>query len=205
MVILLGMLIGFVAAIPLGPVNIFIISQAIKHGFFRGFLGGLTTAVLDLIYCLVAFFGVFHLTVNLAKYMPVIKIVAALILIAISLRLIQHSKSTKEPRPPQKLGASPRPVFGVLALYVSNPTLYAFWLAVAGTVTAHNWVHNSGWQPIVFAIACGLGSTLWYFIIVRYFSQHKDRLQPKTFRKIFLGLSVILIGFALYTLSTLFF
>jgi L-lysine exporter family protein LysE/ArgO len=199
------MLIGFVAAIPLGPVNIFIISQAIKHGFFHGFLGGLTTAVLDIAYCLVAFFGVFHLTVNVARYTTVMKIAAALILIGISLRLIQHSKDTQEPRPSQKLGVSPRPIFGVLALYVSNPTLYAFWLAVAGTVTAHNWVHDSGWQPFVFAIACGLGSTLWYFVLTRYFSRHKDKLQPQTFRIIFLCLSVILIGFALYTLGTLIF
>jgi len=34
------------------------------------------------------------------------------------------------------IGKSARPLLGVVLLYVSNPSLYAFWIGVAGEVTA---------------------------------------------------------------------
>lgn len=49
-IIFLGLLIGFLAAIPLGPLNIYAITQALKHDFLRGFSPGLTASFLDVIY-----------------------------------------------------------------------------------------------------------------------------------------------------------
>jgi len=60
--VLIGILIGFVAAIPLGPVNVYVISQAIKRDFLHGFMAGLTSAVLDFVYCLVAILGLTQVT-----------------------------------------------------------------------------------------------------------------------------------------------
>lgn len=57
MFVLLGLMVGFLAAIPLGPVNIFVISQTIKHDFLHGFLAGLATALMDFVYCLIALGG----------------------------------------------------------------------------------------------------------------------------------------------------
>ena len=72
MFVLLGLIVGFFAAIPLGPVNIFVISQTIKRDFLHGFLAGLTTAILDFIYCLIALVGFFHISfsLNLTKISP---------------------------------------------------------------------------------------------------------------------------------------
>jgi threonine/homoserine/homoserine lactone efflux protein len=49
-VILLGLLIGFLAAIPIGPINVFAVSQTLKHDFLHGLLVGLTTSLMDIIY-----------------------------------------------------------------------------------------------------------------------------------------------------------
>lgn len=206
MFVLLGLLIGFIAAIPLGPVNVFIISQTLKRGFFHGIMGGITAAILDTIYCLVAIIGISQITINLANLVPLLKVIAAFLLFAIGFRLFRQSKTYKELKPPPKITAiSPRPVIGVFLLYVSNPSLYAFWLAVGGIVTSHAWVLNRGSTPVVFAIACGIGGILWYFILCQYVSTHHHQFQPKTFRKIFLGLAVILFIFAIYTIISLFF
>ena len=68
MPIIIGLMFGFIAAIPLGPVNVFVISQTIKRDFFHGFMAGLTAAVLDTIYCLIAVLGISQMTFNLDKY-----------------------------------------------------------------------------------------------------------------------------------------
>jgi L-lysine exporter family protein LysE/ArgO len=202
MFVLLGLLVGFIAAIPLGPVNIFVISQTIKRDFLHGFLAGMTTAILDFVYCLIALVGFFHFSfsLNVTKAIPFLKIVAGLILIGIAVRLVKQAKDFPADKSLPKAPRSARPVLGVALLYVSNPSLYFFWLAVAGAVTAHHLVGNTGWRPVLFALSCGLGGLSWYFILVRYVSIHHHQLDPRILKRVLLVLAVILLGFAAYTI-----
>lgn len=127
MFVLLGLAVGFISAIPLGPVNVFVICQALKRDFFHGLLAGLTASVLDFSYCLITILGIFEISESMAHFLPLMKVVAALLLGAISLRLIKQSKDILNFKPTEKLSGAPqRPIIGALLLYVSNPTIYAY-------------------------------------------------------------------------------
>jgi threonine/homoserine/homoserine lactone efflux protein len=203
--ILLGILIGFVAAIPLGPVNVFVISQALKRDFLHGFMAGITAAVLDTLYCLVAILGIAQVTYGLAKFLPVMKVFAALLLAFLGYRLYVQSKTYHETKPSNKMTSfSPRPMLGVLLLYVMNPSLYIFWLGTAGFVTSHYFVAQTGKTPVFFSIACGIGGVIWYFILTHYVATHHHQFKPRTFQRIFLVLAVVLFVFAAYSLLTVF-
>ena len=205
MYILLGILIGFVAAIPLGPVNVFVISQALKRDFLHGFMAGITAAVLDTLYCLVAILGIAQVTYGLNKFLPVMKVFAALLLTFLGYRLYVQSKTYHETKPSNKMTSfSPRPMLGVLLLYVMNPSLYIFWLGTAGFVTSHYFVAQTGKTPVFFSIACGIGGVIWYFILTHYVATHHHQFKPRTFKRIFLVLAVVLFVFAAYTLLTVF-
>lgn len=211
MFIFLGFVIGLVAAVPLGPVNVFVISQALKRDFTHGLLAGLTAAFLDTAFCFVALAGFFRIKLDLPPYsMSILKVVAAVILLLLSRKLIQDSKTFEIPREGDKIpSAAPKPILGVLALYVSNPALYMFWIAVAGMVTGHRLmgsqlVHYGAWTAVVFAAAVGIGSLGWYLLLVRFISKRQARIRPETFRKILFCLGLALIGFAFYTLGTVF-
>ena len=211
MFVLLGLFIGLLAAVPLGPVNVFVVSQALKRDFFHGLLAGLTAATLDMAFCFIALAGFFQIKLNLPPYsMSVLKVIAALILLLLSRKLVRDSRTFEIPRERDKIpSASPKPILGVLALYVSNPTLYMFWIAVAGTVTGHrlfghSLVRYGTWTAVVFAVAVGLGSVAWYLLLVRFVSRRQARIKPETFRKILFYLGLALAGFAIYTLGTVF-
>ena len=207
MPILIGLIFGFVAAIPLGPVNFFVISQTIKRDFFHGFMGGLTAAVLDTIYCLIALLGVSQVTFNLDRYLglPIMKVIAALVLIVLGLRMVQQSKTFKEAMPDKKSTSfSPHAILGVVLLYISNPALYAFWIVVAGTVTSHYWVSETTASSVLFALSVGIGGLAWYFILTYYVAKYHQQFKAKTFRVIFIILAFILFAIAAYTLITLF-
>jgi L-lysine exporter family protein LysE/ArgO len=207
MYIIIGLMFGFVAAIPLGPVNVFVISQTIKRDFFHGFMAGLTAAILDTIYCLVALLGISQVTFNLDKYLglPIMKVVAAAVLIILGIRLFIQSQSYKESLPEKKSNSfSARAMLGVVLLYVSNPALYAFWIVVAGTVTSHYWVSPAGTSPFLFALSCGIGGLAWYFVLTYYVAKYHHMFKPKTFRIIFLVLALSLFALAAYTLFSLF-
>jgi threonine/homoserine/homoserine lactone efflux protein len=207
MFIVIGLAIGFIAAIPLGPVNVFVVSQTLKRDFLHGFLAGVTTAALDMAYCLIALMGFFLIKIRLnPSVMSVMKIIAGLVVLLISYRLVRDSKTFSLPQNGDKIPSAPhRPIFGVILLYVTNPSLYVFWFAVAGTMTGHDLVQNSGWTAIAFAAACGLGSLIWYVLLVRFVSRRQSRIHPEMFRKIllYLGLALILLG--IYTISSIFF
>ncbi len=206
MYILLGVLIGFAAAIPLGPVNVFIISQALKRDFLHGFLAGITAAVLDILYCLVAILGIAQVTYNLNKFLPVMKVLAALLLTFLGYRLFIQSKTYREAKPSNKIRSfSPRPMLGVILLYITNPSLYIFWLGTGGFVTSHHFVSHTGKTPIFFSIACGIGGVVWYFILTHYVATHHHQFKPRTFQRIFLVMAFILFVFAGYTMLTVFF
>ena len=207
MIIFLGLLVGFIAAVPIGPLNIFVISQALKHDFLHSFLPGLTASFLDVIYCFAAIKGISYASVTLTRFGSLMKFIGAVLFTAISIQLIKQSKIPDEKTFVRRStnNTYSRPILTAFFLYVSNPTLYVFWLAAAGMLTAHQWVTNVGWHPFVFALSCGAGSIMWYIMLIKYVLKHNHKIKPKTFRKIIVGLAVILIGFALYSLATLFY
>lgn len=208
MFVFLGILIGFLAAIPLGPINVYAVSQALKRDFMHSFWVGLTAAFLDIVYSFVAIIGFSQVALVFDEYKQEFKVFGAALLIFISIRLIRQSKTyqaAEEADVVRRVQKSySRPIIVTLFLYVSNPTLYIFWLAVAGTVTAHHLVTFVGWRPLAFALFCGLGSTLWYLILASYVSKFRKIFKPSTFRVMLQGLAVVLIGFALFSLGTIF-
>ncbi len=207
MFMLVGFLIGFFAAVPVGPVNIYIISQTLKKDFFHGMIAGLMTALMDLIYCLVALVGFFHIAINFSNAQSYwLKLAAGTILLLLSLKLFRDAKRFKLRigEKDVKLIRTPKPLIGVILLYVSNPSLYAFWIAVAGAVTAHGLLKEGIWSAAFFALACGMGALAWYFFLVRFISHHQSRIQEKTFKKLLQALGFFLLGFSLFTFLTAF-
>jgi L-lysine exporter family protein LysE/ArgO len=210
-VVVLGILVGLLAAVPVGPVNVFVVSQALKRDFLHGFLAGLTAALLDVTFCFVALAGFFHIKLALPHYsMTVLKVVAAVILLLLSRKLVRDSRVFEIPQDRSKIPSpSPKPILGALALYVANPTLYMFWIAVAGTVTGHrlfgrSLVRYGTWTAVAFAVAVGLGSLSWYLSLVRFISNRQHRIKPELFRKILFYLGLALAAFGIYTLGSVF-
>ncbi|MBN2199065.1 MAG: LysE family transporter [Candidatus Aminicenantes bacterium] len=203
--IAMGVVVGFIAAIPLGPINIYVVSNTLKRDFVHGLMGGFTAAVLDVFFCLAFLLSIKRVVDLIARYSTIMKVVAALLLTGIGIRLILQGRALAAsgwPNRPARISA--RPIMAVFLLYVSNPALYGFWLATAGLVTAHRWVASSpdAWG---FALAVGLGSVLWYFLLVRYVNRHHHQLHPATFGKILHGLAFVLFLLAGFSLASLFF
>jgi threonine/homoserine/homoserine lactone efflux protein len=174
-------------------------------------MAGMTAALLDATFCFVALAGFFKIKLNLPPYsMSVLKAVAAVIIFLLARKLIQDSRTFDIPQDRDKVpSASPKPILGVVLLYVTNPTLYMYWIFVAGTVTGHNLlgqniVRYGTWTAVGFAIVVGLSSLAWYLGLVRFVSYHQHRIRQETFRKILFYLGLALAGVALYTLVRVF-
>jgi threonine/homoserine/homoserine lactone efflux protein len=212
MFVLLGIFFGLLASVPLGPINFFVVSQSLKRDLLHGLLAGLTAATLDATFCFIALAGFFQIKLNLPHYsMSVLKIIAAVIIVLLARKLIKDSRQFEIPQDRDKVpSAAPKAVLGVILLYVTNPTLYMFWIFVAGVVTGHNLLGSDlvtygTWTAVGFAVVVGLSSFAWYLGLVRFVCYHQNRIHQKTFRKILYYLGLALIAFAVYTVASVFF
>jgi len=205
MFLIVGIFLGFVAAIPLGPVNAIVISQSMKRDFFHGFVAGIAAAVLDFLFCLIGLLGIALITVNINRYEVPLKVIASLIMLLIGWRLYLTSRKPVAPKT-EKLPTSftPKPIFQVVLLYVSNPSLYLFWIGAAGWASSHGWILNYAAAPYLFALSCGLGGFIWYTTLSYYVSRYHHLFKPKTLQHVFLVLAIILTGFAIYTFASIF-
>lgn len=201
----MGFIVGFLEAIPIGPLKIYAVSQTLKHNLLHGLLIGLTSSLLDTITCFIALTGMTQISSILTRLESPLKLIGAGILIVISIRLVAKRKAFENARPLQSHSiAYSRPVVVSFFLYTSNPTIYAFWLGVASILTGHRWLRPGLWQPAVFALGCGIGGIVWYFILIKYVSKYRHFFTPKALSRIIISLAILLIGFAAFSLVTLF-
>lgn len=204
MFILLGIIAGLLAAIPVGPVNVFVISQALKRDFLHGLMAGLTAVALDILFAFVALAGFFKIKVNVPPhFISYVKAAGALVILVLAGKLIRDSKKFEIPQDREKIPPpTPKPILGVILLYLSNPTLYVFWIAVAGTVTGLLHSRLEGWTAVAFAVSVGVGSLGWYLSLVRFVSNRQHRIKASTFRRLLFILGLLLGTFAVVTLGT---
>jgi threonine/homoserine/homoserine lactone efflux protein len=204
MFVLLGIVAGLLAAIPVGPVNVFVISQALKRDFLHGLMAGLTAVALDVSFAFIALAGFFKIKVSLPPHFAsYLRAAGAVIIFLLARKLIRDSRTFEIPQDRAKIPPpTPKPILGVLLLYVSNPTLYIFWLAVAGTVTGLLHSRLEGWTAIAFAVSVGVGSLGWYLSLVRFVSSRQHRIKAATFRKLLLTMGLLLAAFAIVIFGT---
>ena len=204
MFIILGFFIGCIASIPIGPLNLFAITQVMKRDFLHGYLVGLTAAVLDTVYCYMALLGMSHLTGNVNFLSPYLKGIAVIVLFGIGIRMLIQAKNFEKIRTRTSTKAVHRPILTAFLLYTTNPALYAFWFAVAGTITAHHLIRYPVWQAPFFALSVGTGAAAWYFLLTKHVAKYHHQFKTSTFKKIFYVIALVLFCFAFYTLVTLY-
>jgi L-lysine exporter family protein LysE/ArgO len=101
MVVILGLLVGFLASLPPGPINIFSLSQALRFEFRKSVSVRLTVSVLDTIYCYAATIFSSLMVSLLDRWPPSLRLAASIVLVRASSCLIRQARAHRihQPRP----------------------------------------------------------------------------------------------------------
>jgi len=200
MYLIAGIVIGFFAAIPIGPINVYAVSQTLKRDFIHGMLVGITSALLDFIFCFAVLTSMRHLIAQLQAVALHVKGLGSLILLFFALRLILQARKEKFKKEDSRNETLThhKPVIATMLMYLTNPSLYAFWIAIGGTISAHSIISQSGFHPLLFSGAGFLGTLLWYAILVRYVWKRHYQFTVKIVKRLLYATALILIGLAVY-------
>ncbi len=203
MAILAGLFLGIAAAVPIGPIGILAVTQRLRYGFRRGFSGAIASSAMETAYSLVAVQAAAIVNHVIREYSDIMKIAGTAVLVFVGVGIFRQARTFD---PAVVFAAKDKkeihPVWKTILLYVSSPTLPAFWLTAAGLAVAHGWVERGRPSAVLFAVACGAGSAFWYFVLLRLILRKPEKVEVRVFRTIFLVLGILLIVLAVLNIAS---
>jgi threonine/homoserine/homoserine lactone efflux protein len=188
-----GIAIGFIMAIPIGPIGIMCIRKTLTEGRLSGLIIGLGAATADLFYGCVAAFGLTIISDTLTNQRFWIRIVGGALLLFLGVKtFLAHPK---DPKLKSTGSGRLRSYLTALVLTLTNPlTVFAFIAVFAAFGLGDGLVFFSA----VFLVAgVFLGSCLWFFILSSgaiFFRKKLDLVGLKWVNKI-AGILIIISGF----------
>jgi threonine/homoserine/homoserine lactone efflux protein len=198
--IISGWMIGLIAAVPIGPVNLICIRRTLQCGWRYGFVSGLGAALGDGVFASVTGFGLTAIAQLIEGYSTVLQIVGGVLLLGIGIRMFNAP-------PPLRLGETYGPfpegvaicngkngkngknggtsrargIASTFALTITNPvTLFWFgaWFASLGGLADN---------PSFFAAArvvlgVFLGSATWWLVLTAVVGKLHARIDDDVVR-----------------------
>ena len=170
-----GFLLGLVISIPLGPVGALCIQRTISKGYKTGLLGGLGAACADLVYALIAGFGVSVVIDWLLKERKWIQVAGSIIFMFMAYKVfytnpaiqIRHSRRQKD-----------RPIEDFLTTFLltfSNPTpVFVLMAAFAGFILNK----EVNYIDVILSIAGVFAGCMgWWFVLVSVVNMFRNKIR----------------------------
>lgn len=163
---------GFLLAIPVGPVALICVRQALLHGLAFGFLTGLGAALADAVFGYLAVYGVSALSDSVMLHSETARLVGGGVLLFFGIVVFrQKTVSTRGRQPRNLIGSAITTFF----LTLSNPVvLLAFGAIFAGLGIAQEPMNGIGMGCLVSGVF--LGSALWWLSLSALSGVFRQRL-----------------------------
>lgn len=213
--ILAGVVIGFVLAIPPGPIGMASIRMGIRDGWSATFKLALGGGLFDVLYCALALLASTAITGyfnGIEAKNPLITI-GLQVLIAIAM-VIFGVVMFREPAPAE--ADKPKHMHGERVLTITqghgpffigigfaianlaNPTFIPTLAAITAFVRAQDIYKMNVLNDVIFAIGFGAGNMLWLTTLVKLVLKFRDRMTPTFLKRIQQGSGVTLIAFGAF-------
>ncbi|MDH5719342.1 MAG: LysE family transporter [Spirochaetia bacterium] len=198
-IIITAIITGIVISLPVGPINLTILTTSAKHGARFGFSIGLGAAVMDIIYMLMALLGLSLIQFS-EEVLFYIEIAGILFIAALGIIEILYSeKKIKKTRENLKKTIKKRKYFLMgLFFYISNPAIIAAFAGIGGWIKSVNLYADKAFNNVIFSIFVGIGSALWFGIFANLVRKFRKKMSEKILINISHGSGYILIGLSFY-------
>lgn len=199
-----GLIIGFLASIPLGPVGVLCIQRTINKGRFSGFISGLGAATIDSFFALVASLGLTYIINFIEEQQFFIQLIGGGILIFLGVKIFNTNPIKQIRRHRRKKNKLIEDYFSVLFLTLSNPlAIFLFVAAFAGIgiVTSH----DSSFKSSIIVGGVFFGAALWWSILSFFVDLFRKKFRLKQLWWINKIAGVLIIVFGVVSMISVFF
>lgn len=197
--VLLGVAIGFIAAAPVGPVNIMTMQRVLRHGFLAGLIAAMGSVVADAMFAAAAAYGLSAVGDFFEGHARTIQIIGGGFLIVFGLRIVL-SHPHFNPDYAERRDGLLSGIAAAFALTITNPGTLLGFLAIFGSLG--EWAPEPGdWlgagELVLGVIA---GSFLWWLLIASLVAKLRDHLDDHWLERVNWFAGGLLISFGLIIL-----
>ncbi|MFA5832686.1 MAG: LysE family transporter [Bacteroidota bacterium] len=194
-----GFIIGYVTTIPIGPINLAVVMKALRNHTAQALLIGIGSALMDVVYCAAAVFGIGSLISHPSLELA-FRVSTFLIFFIYGLKTTfgklpeAHFQPSEEDAPGFK-----RYFLLGMAMYFSNPSFLAYWITIGGIVHGYHIIQPVLLDNALFALGTGVGVTGWFFTLVELVEKQKMKFEISRIRKVtrFFGMILLIVSLVL--------
>jgi threonine/homoserine/homoserine lactone efflux protein len=198
-----GVIMGLIAAVPIGPVNLICIRRSFAFGPVNGFVSGLGAALGDGVFAAITFFGLTWIAQLIQSYDSIIEVVGGALLVWFGVHTVLSPVAGKvEEGDKNDTGASNlvRAMVSTFVLTITNPaTLIAFASMFASFHALVGGANSYVDAGFVVAGVVG-GSAGWWLCLTSVIGIFHTRITDRTVRIINRGSGVLVAVFGLAVL-----
>ena len=195
--LLKGIIVGFLASIPLGPVGVLCIQRTINKGRTSGVISGMGAATVDSFYALVAAFGLTYIINFIVEQQFYIELIGGGVLIFLGANIFNTNPIRQIRRHRRKKNRLIEDYFSVFLLTLSNPlALFLFVAAFAGMGMVDS--DNSSFKSSFIILGVFIGAMIWWFALTFFINlvRKKFRLKQLWWINKIAGLIIVIFGAA---------
>lgn len=195
-----GLVCGFVVSVPVGPVNLTVINQALRNGFLRAFLVGLGAVSAETLYATLLLAG--HSSVmNKPHVRIVLHVTAVVVIVAVGIRslffrLEKFQASAAAAEKVDEQWHHPQAFLLGFIMTISNLMLVVLWATLAAVLFAREWVLPAAISRAACSVGILGGGTVWFAMLAYFVAHAHRRVKLETLTLLVRGCGVVLLGFA---------
>lgn len=200
--LLKGIILGFSIAAPVGPIGILCIRRTLQFGRFSGLFSGLGAAIADVIYAIIAAFGLTFVSNFLIAGQFWLRLIGGGFLLYLGWKTFfaKVSDKTKEISHTTLLNDFVSTFF----LTITNPMTILSFLAVFAGLGLSS-IQGSYLEAAALVIGVFLGSATWWLLLSEGVTLFRKKVSDKVMRWINRVAGMIIIAFGLAALLTVIF
>lgn len=176
-----GFLAGYLACIPVGPVNVTILNEGARRGFRHAFFVGLGAVLMETIYSSIAFAGFAQLFTS-PWIRAVMELVSFVVVSAIGIKYLLAREMPATPHAVEVVESRLHPHTAFMTGFVrvlGNPATLLFWIAFAAASVAHEWVDRTWLSKGAAVLGIAMGALAWFTKLGYAVSLGRTRFSPR--------------------------
>jgi len=189
----LGFFIGYLTAIPVGPINIAVMLKGLSNRTAQGLMIGAGSGLVDASYCGAAMLGISSVLRTSPRCEFIFRVATCALFFFFGLRSILATVAAPKLQEPGESNGLARHFFLGVLLYLSNPSFIAFWITVSGIVQGLGVLERSVCNHLLFALGTGVGTTAWFFTLLELVKKQKMKCDKRVLYAISRAFGIILL------------
>jgi len=197
----IGLLIGFLMCIPVGPINIWVMNTYLKYGEGKALFIALGGSLMDFIYFYVILTGLSFIDLN-DKTIFVFKALGIALIIILGIKELLAKKISNIQLDETKLNHLKSQLmtnyFSFLllgiVLYTANPTLVITMSGLGAFIKSLNFFELTSENIFGISVGVSLGSFIWFYFLIQVVKKFEDAIRNKYLHIFTLICGLLMIG-----------